>query len=126
SLPIGPDDEPWGIELSVYSVRANRPPCDVARDYATALGPRMTDPPLRREHHTSPALDLAASNPCALVGAMVPILADGQELAPDSVEVEALEPFACGVAASTDSGRVRASVAFTIESDEEFGSSTVA
>ncbi|MHA6622722.1 hypothetical protein [Pseudonocardia sp. DLS-67] len=131
SLPIGdPDEKRWGIEVSVYSVSANKPPCDVAGEYATAIAPRMADPPLRSAGLTTPALDLAASDPCALAAAMVPALSGG--LPPDAVGVAVggMEPFGCDVTVTargaSGSQGVRGSVALTLESAGDVGGDAVA
>jgi hypothetical protein len=132
SYPIGSPGqggEPWGIELSVASIVANRPPCDVAREYATAIAPRLADPPLRSAGGTTPALDIAASDPCAVAAAMVPALAGGQPLPPDAVEVADIEPYRCSVDADVGNGadvrKVRGSVEFTIASSADLGSATI-
>jgi hypothetical protein len=127
SLPIGDrGDQRWGIEVSAYSVSANKSPCDVAGEYATAIAPRMTDPPLRSAGLTTPALGLAASDPCALAAAMVPILSGGET--PDAVRVAVgvLEPFACDVTVTGHGAGVRGSVEFTLEAAGDVGADAVA
>jgi hypothetical protein len=90
SYPIGSagqGDEPRGIEVSAVGPAGNKPPCDVAREYATAIAPRLADPPLRSAGGTTPALDVALSDPCAVAAAMTPALAGGQPTGPGAVEV---------------------------------------
>jgi len=130
SYPIGtPGAEPWGIELSVFSVAGDRPPCDVAREYAGAIAPRMADPPLRSAGGTTPALDIAASDPCALAAAMVPAMSDGQALGPGAVGVGDIDPYGCTVEVTAGAGsearRLRGSVQFTITSAADLGSVTI-
>ncbi|WP_345606993.1 hypothetical protein [Pseudonocardia adelaidensis] len=130
SYPIGtPGTEPWGIELSVFSIAGNKPPCDVAREYAGAIAPRMADPPLRTAGGTTPALDITASDPCAVAAAMVPAMADGQALGPAAVDVGDLEPYGCTVDVTAGDGpdarRLRGSVEFTITSASDLGGVTI-
>jgi hypothetical protein len=132
SYPIGSPgegDEPWGIQVSVYSIARSKRPCDVAREYATAIAPRLADPPLRSAGGTIPALDITASDPCAVAAAMLPAMAGGQALAPGAVEVSDLAPYECSVAANVGDGpdarRVRGSVEFTLASVEDVGTGTI-
>jgi hypothetical protein len=130
SYPISSaGDEPWGIELSVFSIAGNKPPCDVAREYAVAIAPRLADPPLRSAGGTTPALDITASDPCAVAAAMVPEMAAGQALGPDAVEVGDLEPYRCSVDVTAGNGpdarRLRGSVEFTLTSASDLGSVTI-
>jgi hypothetical protein len=129
SLPIGPPGaEPWGVEISVFTLAGNKAPCDVAGEYATAILPRMTNPPLRRDGGTSPALDLAASDPCAMAAAMVPTLSGG--LAAENLEVADLEPFKCTVTVKDGDGvlapAARGTVEFTLASAGDLQGATVA
>jgi hypothetical protein len=132
SYPInspGEGEEPWGIELSVFSIAGNKAPCDVAREYATAIAPRLADPPTRSAGRTTPALDITASDPCAVAAAMVPELAGGQRSGPGAVAVEDLEPYQCSITVDVPNGasvqRLRGSVAFTLESASDVGSATI-
>jgi hypothetical protein len=131
SYPIAAsgEDEPWGIELSVFSIAGNKQPCDVAREYATAIAPRMVDPPPRSAGGTNPTLDLAASDPCALAAAMVPIMSAGQPLDAEDVEVGDLEPYKCSVITTLGDGlnvrEARGSVALTIAPGDELGGAAV-
>jgi hypothetical protein len=132
SYPIGSpgeDDQPWGIEVSVFSIADNKQPCDVAREYATAIAPQLADPPLRSAGGTTPPLDIAASDPCAVAAAMVPVLSGGQGLGAGALAVGDLQPYGCGVNATvgdgSDSRKVNASVEFTIASARDVGSTTV-
>ncbi len=132
SYPIGspaPTEEPWGIEVSVYNIDGNKPPCDVVREYATAIAPRLADPPLRSAGGTTPALDITAADPCALAAAMVPSMTGEQGLGPDVVEVGDIAPYECSIAANVGDGpsarRVRASVDFTLASAKDIGSATI-
>lgn len=132
SYPIGSPnqgDEQWGIELSVLNISPNKPPCDVAREYATAIAPRMADPPLRSAGGTTPALDITASDPCAVAAAMVPVMSGGQALDPSALDVGDIGPYTCGVNTTVDDGggkrRVRASVEFTLAAADDVGSVTV-
>ncbi len=134
SLPIGSQgaagDEPWGIEMSVFSIAGNKAPCAVAREYVTAILPRMTDPPLRSAGATSPALDLAASDPCALAAAMVPALSGGQPPAPGAVTVGDLEPFTCTAKVKPPDGVIapeaRGTVELTVTAARDVQGATVA
>jgi hypothetical protein len=132
SYPIGAPgqgDERWGIELSVHNISPDTPPCDVAREYATAIAPRMADPPLRSAGATAPALDITSSDPCAVAAAMVPVMSGGQALGPDALDVGDIGPYTCGVNATVDDGggarKVRASVEFALSATEDVGSATV-
>lgn len=132
SYPIGAptgSDEPWGIEVSVFSIADNKEPCDVAREYATAIAPRLADPPQRSAGGTTPALGIAASDPCALAATMVPLLSGGQPLDADALDVGDLQPYGCGVNLTVGDGsnarRVNASVEFTITSAADLGDTTV-
>jgi hypothetical protein len=132
SYPInspGEGDEPWGIELSVSSIAGNKPPCDVAREYATAIAPRLADPPLRSAGGTTPALDITASDPCAVAAAMVPALAGGRPVDPGAVAVSDLEPYVCTITVDVPDGasvqRLRGSVEFTLASASAIGSVTI-
>jgi hypothetical protein len=129
SYPIGQagqDDEQWGIELSASSIAGNKAPCDVARDYATAIAPLLAEPPLRRAGGTKPALDLSATDPCAVAAAMVPALG-GDRSGPDGVEVSELEPYKCGITVEADSaaGVLRGSAEFRLASAADIGSVTI-
>ena len=129
SYPIGDPqegDEPWGIELSVYHLAPDKAPCEVAREYATAIAPQLADPPLRAAGGTAPALDITASDPCALAAAMVPVMSDGTPLGPDALDVGDIGPYRCAVTASAGDGtRTRASVEFVLADADEVGSTVV-
>jgi hypothetical protein len=128
--PIGPTgrgDEPWGIQLSAVNTFADGSPCDVARDYATAIAPRLANPPRRGAGGTRPTLDIAASDPCAVAAAMVPALADGGPSGP--VAVADLEPYKCSVRIDATSGgtveRRRASIEFGLALAPDLGGVTL-
>jgi hypothetical protein len=125
--PTGQGDEPWGIQLSAVSTFGDKAPCDVAREYATAIAPRLANPPRRSAGGTTPALDIAASDPCAVAAAMVPALADGGS--PGPVAVADLEPYKCGVRVDTTSGgaveRRRASIEFALALVPDLGGATI-
>lgn len=133
SYPIGipaKGDDQWGIDISVFGTADNEAPCDVAREYATAIAPRLADPPLRSAGGTRPALAIAASDPCALAAAMVPVLSDGQPLGSGALEVGDLQPYGCGVYVTAGDGstarRVNGSVEYTMTSAGDIGADTVA
>ncbi len=125
--PSGQGGEPWGIVLEVSGILNDRAACDVARDYATAIAPRLADPPLRSAGGTTPALDLTASDPCAVAAAIVPALSDAGPSGP--VAVADLEPYKCSVRMDVTSGaavrRVRGSVEFALASASDLGSVTI-
>ncbi|GAA1255135.1 hypothetical protein GCM10009609_18020 [Pseudonocardia aurantiaca] len=98
SYPIGPDgDRPWGIEVTSYNVSANRPPCDVARDYVNAVGQRLVSPPLRTQGRTSPAPALGGTDPCALAAELVPVLADGAPVDLAESRANLSGPYGCSI-----------------------------
>jgi hypothetical protein len=125
SLPIGFTGaaKPYGIEVSGTSISGVRPPCDVVREYVTAIAPRLQSPPLRGDGGTTPALPLSGNDPCALAAAMIPVLADGEPLGSDSVRVSELGPYDCGVTVFTGAlpnrEQSRASVALAVRSERD-------
>jgi hypothetical protein len=131
SYPInsaGQGDDPLGIEVSVFSIAGNKAPCDVAGEYARAIAPRLADPPLRSTGGTKPALDITASDPCAVAAAMVPAMAGGPA-GPGAVAVSDLEPYKCSITVDVGSGagvrRVSGSAEFTLASASDVGSITI-
>jgi hypothetical protein len=123
SRPIGPDGEQaWGLTLTAFNVSANRPPCDVARDYAIAVAQRLMSPPLRSEGRTSPALTIGGSDPCAVAAELVPLLAAGAPVVPENVRASLSGAYGCSVAVPTNEGTpqaqdIRASVELGVDSE---------
>src|SRR5919108_46579 len=89
----------------------------------------MADPPLRSAGSTSPALDITASDPCALAATMVPILAEGRTPGPDDVEVGDLGPYKCAIEVKPEDGVIeaeaRGSVEYTMVPAGDVGGATV-
>ncbi|OLT14223.1 hypothetical protein BJF78_19670 [Pseudonocardia sp. CNS-139] len=127
SYPIGPEGEyPWGIEVVSYNVSANRPPCDVAREYVDAVAQRLAAPPLRSEGRTDPGLSLGTTDPCVLAAALVPVLAGGAPPDPDGLRAGVDGPYGCsvGVRVADPAGGLsdaRASVELSVGDDELAG-----
>lgn len=121
SYPVGEADGfAWGIEITAYNIDPPRPNCDVARDYATALAPKLADPPKHSAGTTVPALTLPATDPCALVAAMLPIATGGTALPDEGVRVDLDGPYACNLTAQLPgdaSERVRLTVEYDAESE---------
>jgi hypothetical protein len=96
--------ESWGIQVG-WGFRAGpsagRPPCDVVRDYVTALGPRLTDPPLRSAGLTSPALVLADVDPCAVVATVLTTASGETALTGENTDVGIDDPTSCRASVAT-------------------------
>lgn len=86
---------PLGIEINAHSFSPTKPICDVARDYARAVLPKLADPPTRDAGLTTPRLALAALDPCAVVAEVMPALTGGAELTPRNTQVQLGEPYKC-------------------------------
>lgn len=96
--------ESWGIQIS-WGFDAGgfeaKPPCDVVRDYVTALGSRLTDPPLRSAGLTTPALTLAELDPCAVVAAVLTTVSGETALTAENTVVRLSTPRECRASLST-------------------------
>ncbi|GGM67937.1 hypothetical protein GCM10012275_43130 [Longimycelium tulufanense] len=76
------------VSWSTRSEAPPTPPCQVTRDYLTAVADAWRQPPRRDQHRTTPALPLAGVDPCAAAPELAGLL-------PGSVKMTPLEPYSC-------------------------------
>ncbi|MGW0522484.1 hypothetical protein [Crossiella sp. NPDC003009] len=70
-----------------------KPACELGKDYLATLAPIWSNPPLRGEGATEPAIALAAKDPCATHEELAKLLPQGG----DKPQLQAANPYSCVV-----------------------------